>query len=267
MSIEAINWAFEQDIKTSGKEKLILLVLANYADEDGICYPSISTICKKSSAARDTVFRSINYLIENGLIQKADKNNLPSKYKSNQNVYRLLVAVSNQSEYSTSPSMSDNPSEYEASSSPSTGHKPLIEPSINHHSVNTHAKTNDNLSVADTQTPMTQTKRKVFKKPSIEQIHDYAVNQLKYVNFDAGHFFDYYESKGWVVGSHGMKCWKSAVRNWNRQDKRNQPNNPKSNPPISQPPMPPEDEPLEDFQKRLNLCSPDFYDLLSKGLI
>lgn len=31
---------------------------------------------------------------------------------------------------------------------------------------------------------------------------------------DAERFFDYYESKGWVVGKAPMKDWKAAVRNW-----------------------------------------------------
>lgn len=31
---------------------------------------------------------------------------------------------------------------------------------------------------------------------------------------EANSFYDFYESKGWVVGKVKMKCWKAAVRNW-----------------------------------------------------
>ena len=32
-------------------------------------------------------------------------------------------------------------------------------------------------------------------------------------------FLDYYEAKGWKVGSASMKDWKAACRNWERRDK------------------------------------------------
>ena len=36
--------------------------------------------------------------------------------------------------------------------------------------------------------------------------------------FDAGQFFDYYESKGWLVGKSPMKNWKAACSTWNRRE-------------------------------------------------
>lgn len=60
--------------------------------------------------------------------------------------------------------------------------------------------------------------RDVFKKPTVEEIKTYA-EQIKVV-VNPNRFFDFYESKGWMVGKNKMKCWKSAVRNWgNPKDK------------------------------------------------
>ena len=60
------------------------------------------------------------------------------------------------------------------------------------------------------------TPKKKFQKPSLEEIQAY-VKEKGYV-FDAGQFFDYYESKGWLVGKSPMKNWKAACSTWNRRE-------------------------------------------------
>ena len=56
-----------------------------------------------------------------------------------------------------------------------------------------------------------------FKKPSLEEIKAYA-QEKGFGLFDVERFFDFYESKGWLVGKAKMKDWKAAVRNWARTD-------------------------------------------------
>ena len=58
-----------------------------------------------------------------------------------------------------------------------------------------------------------------FKKPSVEEIDDYAVEQ-GYEDFDSEYFYDYYESNGWIVGKVPMACWKASIRCWNRRVKQ-----------------------------------------------
>ena len=60
-----------------------------------------------------------------------------------------------------------------------------------------------------------------FTKPTLDQIKSY--NQESGLGIDEQAFMDFYESKGWKVGSSPMKDWKAAVRNWARRDKENQP--------------------------------------------
>ena len=59
-------------------------------------------------------------------------------------------------------------------------------------------------------------KRKKFVKPTIDEIKQYCIERKNKIN--AAHFFDYYESKGWIVGKTSMKDWKAAIRTWERQD-------------------------------------------------
>ena len=59
---------------------------------------------------------------------------------------------------------------------------------------------------------------KYFKKPTISEVENYCKERKN--NVDAEAFWDFYESKDWFVGKSKMKCWKSAVRNWERGDKK-----------------------------------------------
>lgn len=58
------------------------------------------------------------------------------------------------------------------------------------------------------------TKEKKFVKPTIKEIQEYCYERGN--NVDAHSFYDFYESKGWMIGKNKMKDWKSAVRTWER---------------------------------------------------
>lgn len=59
--------------------------------------------------------------------------------------------------------------------------------------------------------------KNIFIIPSIQEVYDYAQQiDLNYIECDK--FFDYYNSKGWMVGKSKMKDWQSALRNWQRNN-------------------------------------------------
>ena len=58
--------------------------------------------------------------------------------------------------------------------------------------------------------------KKVFLKPTLEEITDYCNERNNGV--DAERFYNFYESKGWMIGSNKMKNWKAAVRTWEQKD-------------------------------------------------
>ncbi len=58
--------------------------------------------------------------------------------------------------------------------------------------------------------------RKRFTPPSVDEVAAYCRERGNAV--DAQRFVDFYASKGWKVGNAGMKDWRAAVRNWERQD-------------------------------------------------
>lgn len=57
-------------------------------------------------------------------------------------------------------------------------------------------------------------KRTVFQKPTEEEVFDYMSERNHPHKAEANKFFDYYESKGWMVGKNKMIDWKASVRGW-----------------------------------------------------
>ena len=96
MSISAISWALDQDIYPS-TAKFVLVCLCDYCGMDNKVFPSIKTLCRKTSQDRKTVISSLDRLEEIGLIQHVGARNggikeysiigLPDS--SNHYVYRL----------------------------------------------------------------------------------------------------------------------------------------------------------------------------------
>lgn len=70
MSIKAINWAFSLPLPP--KQKLVLLALADYADDAGVCWPSTRMLSKKSGLSLRMVcyamagFRAIDIVAGGG---------------------------------------------------------------------------------------------------------------------------------------------------------------------------------------------------------
>lgn len=59
---------------------------------------------------------------------------------------------------------------------------------------------------------------KKFVKPTIEDIQDYCLERKNGINANA--FYDFYESKDWMVGKNKMKDWKACIRTWEQRDKK-----------------------------------------------
>jgi hypothetical protein len=63
--------------------------------------------------------------------------------------------------------------------------------------------------------------KQVFQTPTLSEIKDYILE--KHYQVDAERFFDFYSSKGWMIGKNKMKDWKAAIRTWSRSDRQQQP--------------------------------------------
>lgn len=67
-------------------------------------------------------------------------------------------------------------------------------------------------------------KKNIFKKPTIEEIKQYCIENNK--NVDAESFYNFYESKNWMIGKNKMQKWKAAIATWDRKNKLSKPPEP-----------------------------------------
>ena len=71
MSFEAVKWAWDQwdrdDITCP--QKILLMALANHADEEGKCFPRQATLARKTSLKRQAANRNLGALEDLGLLE------------------------------------------------------------------------------------------------------------------------------------------------------------------------------------------------------
>ena len=58
-----------------------------------------------------------------------------------------------------------------------------------------------------------------FQIPDVGQVEAYC-RELG-LQVDAAGFVDYYQAKGWMLGTNPMQDWQAAVRSWNRRRDKN----------------------------------------------
>lgn len=74
MSVQAQAWALKQRIAKSPTHRHVLLVLANYAGEDGRgAWPSVMTLCDETALSESTVRRSLSALENLGCIRRGNQ--------------------------------------------------------------------------------------------------------------------------------------------------------------------------------------------------
>jgi hypothetical protein len=81
-----MNWAWEQKLPPSSK--LILMAIADAADEEGDCWPKVKTIAKKCGVSDRTVQRVLKEFIAGNLISvtprfSQDRRQVSNKYRLN----------------------------------------------------------------------------------------------------------------------------------------------------------------------------------------
>lgn len=82
MSFQAMAWAVKQKLPT--RDKFVLLMLANYANEIGKCWPSFNRLAEDTGLCRRSIILSLQALSANGIIdveeRKLDGQNITNIY-------------------------------------------------------------------------------------------------------------------------------------------------------------------------------------------
>lgn len=92
----------------------------------------------------------------------------------------------------------------------------LLNPKPN---VNENVNDNDNEHDNDNEYEKEKDKKekaKRFSPPTLDEVISYC--QERGNDVDPQKFIDFYESKGWMVGSNKMKDWRAAIRTWEKRE-------------------------------------------------
>ena len=122
MSFQAMAWAAAQKLPT--RDKFVLIMMANYADEIGKCWPSLNRIASETSMSKSTVQLAIKALDDAGFLRvekrSQDGVSLPNYYYLNLvGVYREPVGYTD---------LEEEVYRQPVGGIPTVGTKPIIEP-------------------------------------------------------------------------------------------------------------------------------------------
>jgi hypothetical protein len=130
MSWQATAWAMRQTTGAA-RRKLLLLALANYADKDGICWPSQVTLARDTEQSVDTVQRQLDVLEGLKILQRERMPKRRGQWQGYR--YKLPLHADRSLKPQNATSSRDLRSGQAAISMPtrpqSLRHKPSIEPS------------------------------------------------------------------------------------------------------------------------------------------
>lgn len=76
-----MNWAWAQQLPP--RVKLVLMSLADAADDHGVCWPSVPTLARKCGVTTRTVRRAIQHLIASGLLHREPRFRDDGSHSSN----------------------------------------------------------------------------------------------------------------------------------------------------------------------------------------
>jgi DNA-binding transcriptional regulator YhcF (GntR family) len=124
MSYSAMAWA--RAIKTgSPTVKAVLLAVANYADEEGICWPSQDQLAEDTELSRHSIMRAIEQLEEMDLLTRERRHRKDGSRTSD----LIMLDLSRTVQRSTEQRSSEQRSTQQQPKSHSATAEPIIEPS------------------------------------------------------------------------------------------------------------------------------------------
>jgi len=187
------NWLARCE-NISSSEKIVYARLCQFAGKDGECFPRQETIAVEVGLKVDAVNKIIKRLAELKLIEsKRVGLGKPNKYKF---LWHDLMNPDNGNHESrtmeTIVQETDSGTEQETDSGTEHIYK-------------------------ENHIRESYIKRNVFKAPCVDEIVSYCRERNN--NVDGAYFYDYYKTRGWLLGKTKMRDWKAAIRTWERNNK------------------------------------------------
>jgi len=250
MSYTTIQHAIRIKLDISPNEYMILDMVYRMATSPkarvaGWCYSSKNYISKIIGIHESNVFRTINRLIEKGLLIRGEENALLrtsdkwNDLQMNPEDHNGVLPKHTRNSQKDNGVLQEEGMAFRNDTYGVLPYNKYIDNYINDNNIDSReikdfitqifSLLNDDLGLDDVikllkekEKEKVAPKRKRFVKPSVEEIKQYCDEQKNDV--DANKFFNFYESKGWMIGRNKMKDWKASVRTWENNDKKSQNN-------------------------------------------
>ena len=189
------GWMINQ-FHLSGNELLVYAIIYGFSQQKDQKYNgTIQYLADATCSTKMTVNRSLNSLIEKGLIIKSQKefnNIIFNEYRANlQNVMGSNKMLWGEQQNVT-----------------------LARELINNKHEYIHEERNNNISNDILIKKETNSR---FVPPTLDEVRAYCNERNNLVDPEA--FIAFYQSNGWKVGKNPMKNWKSAIITWEKNDK------------------------------------------------
>lgn len=88
MSIRLMSLIFEKEKSTTGSKRLVLLAIADNANDEGVCWPAITTIARKANISRAYAKQLVHELRDDGYIQITRRPRKDNRDETN--LYRIM---------------------------------------------------------------------------------------------------------------------------------------------------------------------------------
>jgi len=178
-----MSQVWELDIKQH--QKMLLLSLADFANDNGVCWPSQDSLAKKCGKSDRAIRRTLRELEELHIINTVHRG-ITAKQGGGRmtNIYFIQLP-----DVSSAKELPDTQGEVTGRGLPTNHQEPPLERDIGK-----------------------------FIPPTVDEINQYAIK--KEIFIDADVFVDFYASKGWMVGRNKMKSWPHAVSGWAKRNKQ-----------------------------------------------
>ena len=195
MSIKVMSKVFEWS-ESEGTDRLVMLALADFCDDDHICYPGIGRVAKKCRISERTVQRSMMSLQKLGELHREMGAGVEVKGKGFTNRYELRFKR---------PGCQTDTSNGDRGDKQGLNGVTRLSPKS---SVQTTRESTLSLNGLNGSRG-----RKKFTPPSIKEIEARCI-EIGLDKREAVKFFNWHDSRGWKVGRMPMVNWKSALNTW-----------------------------------------------------
>ena len=202
------KWWIDLLFRANHEDKKVLVESTLVECKRGEFITSLYALAKDWGVSRDVVRHFLTLLESDGMIIRK----ITSKYTQ--------INICNYDSYQDTPTTNplqthDNSTTNSLQTHPNNNYNNITNNNIYKEKENIKEKESCKKNLATT-----QTKGKVFIKPSLEDVRAYC--QSRGNDVDAERWYNYYSANGWKVGRNAMKDWKASVRTWeNSKDNGN----------------------------------------------